>query len=321
MNSLKAVSVGYRVKDLFEDRKTGQFHSVHSHSAYCSIRMRPLLLIHGSVLGGIPFGIGVDMGKGYFKEVGLCRGMRVHISDRSLCIPAADFCIEFGDAKVWYPENNRPAHFSLPRAEANFEQALQLVARMGSGQGLGELSLVLNDLFLEQGNGAEHLNLLCQACFEPLTQLISGIKKNDLAQVENALPCLIGLGIGLTPSMDDLITALISTLYLLCDRLPGGFEFVSAIGERISRLSRSRTTLVSHTNLVYASRGDRFEILDDLIWSILSSSGEDLVEKVGKLISFGATSGTELAIGLLLGMKLALDGGSEMNALSMRPLH
>jgi hypothetical protein len=314
MKSLKAVSVGYRVNDLFEDGATGQLDSVHSNSAYFSMRMTPLLLIHSSILGGIPFGIGADVETGYFKKIGLDRGMQINISDRSLCIPGADFCIDFGDAKVWHPEKTRTDDFSLPKAKANLDHALQSLSHMGSKQGLGELSLILNDLFLDRESGCKQLNLLCRACFEPLTQLITGIKKNDLLLVENSLPNLIGLGIGLTPSMDDLITGLISTLYLFCDRVPGGGDFVSAVGKKICTLSSSRTTAVSQTNLMFASQGDRFEVLDDLIRSILFSSGEDLSDRVGRLVSFGATSGTELAIGLLLGMKLVLAGRGATNS-------
>lgn len=313
MKSLKAASVGYRVNDLFEDWATGQLYSVHSNSAYFSMRMMPLLLIHGSDLGGIPFGISADIETGYFKKIGLDGGMHINISNRSLFIPEADFCIDLSEAKVWHPEATRIEGFSLPEAEVNLDHALRLVTRMGSKQGLGELTHVLNDLFLDRTIGCQRLNRLCQVCFEPLAQLIAGIKRNDLLLVEDCLPNLIGLGIGLTPSMDDLITGLISTLYLFCDRLPGGFEFVSTVGERIWTLSSSRTTAVSRTNLMYASQGDRFEILDDLIRSILFSPGEDLSDRVGKLVSFGMTSGTELAIGLLLGMKLVLAGRTGCN--------
>ena len=267
-----------------------------------------------TLLGGIPFGISADIETGYFKKIGLDRGMQINISDHLLLIPDADFCIDLGEATVWHPEKIHPDGFSLLKAEVNLDHTLRLVARMGSKQGLGELSLILNDLFLDRNGGCKQLSQLCQACFEPLAQLIAGIIKNDLLLVENALPNLIGLGTGLTPSMDDLITGLISTLYLFCDRVPGGGDFVSAVGEKICTLSSSRTTAVSQTNLMFASQGDRFEVLDDLIRSILFSSGEDLSDRVGRLVSFGATSGTELAIGLLLGMKLVLAGRGAMNS-------
>ncbi len=306
MNALQASSVGYRVKDLLKDRAAGRLYSVHANAAYCSIPMRPLLLIHCSELGGIPFGVGADMRTGYLKEIGLGRGMKIDISDSSLFIPAVNFGIDLCGATVWHPAGNSPDNFSRSRVEDSLDHALHEVARRGSEHGLGELASVFNDLFRDKVKRCEGLNLLCRACVEPLRQLVAGIRRQDLPLVENSLSSLIGLGIGLTPSMDDVITGLISTLHRLGDRLPGGFPWVSTIGERICFLSSSRTTLVSRNHLLFASCGDRFEILDDLINSLLSSSKEDLNDKIGKLVSCGATSGTELAIGVLLGVKLVL---------------
>ena len=314
MNALQASSVGYRVKDLLEDRAAGQLYSVHANAAYCSISMRPLLLIHCSELGGIPFGVGAAMETGYLKEIGLDRGMQIDISDSLLFVPAVNFGVDLCDATVWHPASNSPDNFSRSRVEDNLDHALHEVARRGSKHGLGELSFVFTDLFRGKVKRCEGLNLLCRVCAEPLRQLVAGIQQQDLPLVENSLNSLIGLGIGLTPSMDDVITGLITTLHRLRDQLPGGFPWVSTIGERIRVLSSSRTTLVSRNHLLFASYGDRFEILDDLINSLLSSSKEDLNDKIGKVVSCGATSGTELTIGVLLGVKLVLashgDGGS-----------
>jgi hypothetical protein len=306
MNALQATSVGYRVKDLLEDRAAGQVYSVHANAAYCSIPMRPLLLIHCSELGGIPFGVGAAMETGYLKEIGLDRGMQIDISDSMLLVPAVNFGVDLCDATVWHPAGNSPDNFSRSRVEDNLGHALHEIARRGSKHGLGGLAFVFNDLFRDKVERCEGLNLLCRVSAEPLRQLVAGIQQQDLPLVENSLSSLIGLGIGLTPSMDDVITGLITTLHRLGDRLSGGFPWVSTVGERIRVLSSSRTTLVSRNHLLFATCGDRFEILDNLIVSLLSSSREDLNDKIGKLVSCGATSGTELTIGILLGVRVVL---------------
>src|SRR5512138_3478624 len=100
MNALRAYSVGYRVRDLLEDRAAGRLYSVHANGAYCSIPMRPLLLIHRSDLGGIPFGVGAAMQTGYLKEAGLDRGMHIDISESSISVPAIDFSVDFSGATV-----------------------------------------------------------------------------------------------------------------------------------------------------------------------------------------------------------------------------
>jgi hypothetical protein len=315
MNALQASSVGYRVKDLLEARPDGRVYSVHAGAAYCSLPIRPLVLIHCTELGGIPFGIGADMDAGFLKKAGLERGMQVDISEDRLFIPAAGFGIYLSGAKVWHPSECGPDDSSPSRQQANLEHALREVARRGSGEGLGQLALFLEDLFIDEtaqsGEGkaaqrAEELNLLCRVSWEPLRQLIRAIQERDLPLVSNSLASLIGLGIGLTPSMDDVITGLISALHRLNDRLAGGPAWVSAIGQEVRTLSASQTTEVSRNHLLFASTGDRFEVLDDLIDSLLFSRAGDLNERIGRLVSCGATSGTELAVGVCLGVKLVL---------------
>lgn len=330
MNALQASSVGYRVKDLLEARPAGRVYSVHARAAYCSLPRRPLLLIHCTELGGIPFGIGADMEAGFLKKAGLERGMRLDISEDRLFIPAAGFDIYLSGAKVWQPAECGPDDFSPSRQQANLAHALREVARRGSGEGLGQLALFLDELFVDEaaqsGEGkapgaegqaaqrAEELNLLCRVSWEPLRQLIRAIQEHDLPSVSNSLAGLIGLGIGLTPSMDDVITGLISVLHRLSDRLAGGPAWVSAIGQEICTFSALQTTEVSRNHLLFASSGDRFEILDDLIDSLLFSRADDLNDRIGRLVSCGATSGTELAVGVFLGVKLVLAGSG--NAVS-----
>lgn len=306
MHTLRACSVGYRVRDIVEDRTAGQLYSVHANAVYCSIPSRPLLLIHCADLGGIPFGIGVELETGYVREMGLERDMGFRISDGTLAIPAADVNIDLCGATLWRPATGGIGRFSAAAAQASLDHALQLIGKVGSDQGLRELAAIADDLLLGRAQMREDMNRLCRTCSGPLAQLLSGIRRQDLPLVEDALRGLIGLGIGLTPSMDDVITGLISALHRFSDRLPGGMPWVSAVGEKIRSLSEERTTLISRNNLHFASSGDRFEAIDGLIDAILFSTGEDLAGKIGRLVSFGATTGTELTVGVLLGMKLVI---------------
>ena len=337
MNALQASLVGYRVKELLADRPAGQLHSIHARAAYCSLPLRPLMLIHCTELGGMPFGIGADMETGYLQKAGLERGMQVDISADRLFIPAAGFGIDLGRAKVWRPHECGSGEFSPSRLQANLDHALREVARRCSGAGLGQMIPLLDTLLsadetvqrggadslssegtAQSGNrktpGGRELNHLCRACWDPLRQLIRAIREQDFPALTNSLTRLIGLGVGLTPSMDDVIAGLISTLHRASDRIPGGAAWVAAVGSEICMLSVSRTTEVSRNNLFFASSGDRFEILDDLIEALFTSSGGNLNDRIGRLVSCGATSGTELAIGVLLGVKLVLASHDELGS-------
>lgn len=110
---------------------------------------------------------------------------------------------------------------------------------------------------------------------------------------------LKGLGYGLTPGGDDLIAGLLTALAVL-DRLDG----VDRSGLRKEMVAASRTgNLLAGSFIAQAAEGRFFERLKNLLDALAADDHAVLIQRSRELVSFGASSGSDLAAGLLLGLK------------------
>ena len=306
MTSIKGISIGYRVTDFFKRKVTGEIYSVHKHSFYCLIENRNLIVVYDCRYGALPFGISVNTCSSFFNEYGLERGMCINLGQFDLLIPEANLCLCLNDANVWRSHQSIPRVISLTKLSSNINFAVQYGIDKGSKKGLGGLITIWDDLFFSgRKDLPNELNAFCQLSFNPLSKLIFGIEMKDFDLIGKSLTKLIGLGTGLTPSMDDVLIGLISALYLLKNNSPYSLRYISTLGKKIYSLSRGKTTIVSETFLKYACIGERYEIIDNVIVALLIFSKQKLRFEIDKIISVGGTSGTELLFGILIGFRLA----------------
>jgi len=304
MISINAICIGYRIRDFLKEVTEGEVYCVHKNSFYCLLPHKQLLLVCDRGYGGIPFAISVDSWSGCFNNIGIEKGMYINFKDWCLNIPEADLCIYMNNTKVWCPKNNNLQFTLLPDTYSNLDFATQIGIAGGSKEGLGGLLSVHNNLFLDEKKEVTDLNFLCQLCFGLLCSFIRGIEKRDFYRVQISLSKLIGLGVGLTPSTDDLLIGLISSLNFLQSSCSFSSWCAPFIGRMLYSLCIGKTTLVSETFIKYASKGDKYEILENVIFAILFSSKEQLGLKIRKILSVGCTSGTEILLGILIGLRL-----------------
>ncbi len=125
------------------------------------------------------------------------------------------------------------------------------------------------------------------------------ILKDDLV---GGFESLIGLGIGLTPSCDDMLSGM-SALFHLTDT---GQVFNRALAEFLQDKGDLVTTLVSKSLLADVACGHINETLYSVIRSIIE--GKDDIEKNAlELIEVGSSSGSETCEGILMGYKFLKD--------------
>jgi hypothetical protein len=125
--------------------------------------------------------------------------------------------------------------------------------------------------------------------------------------VTHALERLIGLGVGLTPSCDDLLVGYLAGLWCAVQGSTERVQFVSDLGQEILRLS-SQTNDISHTYLFHATRGQVSSLLTVLAGSICQGEDSDhLIEFAEAAMQVGHNSGMAAVAGLLLGLA-AWDG-------------
>ncbi len=115
---------------------------------------------------------------------------------------------------------------------------------------------------------------------------------------------LRGLGAGLTPAGDDLVAGVLAALGVL-ERLDGNDR--SGLREEIAAAARGGNPLAN--SLISLAAGGRFfERLKNLLDGLAGDDPAETRRRAGELIAFGASSGSDLAVGLVLTWKNLSEG-------------
>ena len=115
----------------------------------------------------------------------------------------------------------------------------------------------------------------------------------DLGACTESLMKLIGLGKGLTPGADDLLTGFLYAFIRGHAELP----FVSELCETVKHLAKLRTGWISQTYLNAVCSGKPFELLQDLYEAL--STERNTILALTRLSVVGNSSGKEMAKGML----------------------
>ncbi len=119
------------------------------------------------------------------------------------------------------------------------------------------------------------------------------ILKSDLS---GGFTALIGLGIGLTPSCDDILAGM-SALFHLTN---SGHRFNSALADFLQNRGDLVTTAVSKNLLTDSAHGHINETVYNVVYSILKNKN-DIEKYTLQLIEVGSSSGSETCAGILKG--------------------
>jgi len=201
----------------------------------------------------------------------------------------------FGDAIEWWPASSDP----LPS-----EGLAGRVATIGAllrerGTGGGALAATGSDSF-QQAVAAR-----ISECLELIRR---GERDDRSPVVDHGVAGMIGLGPGLTPAGDDVLTGLALTAALPSSRI----RHLTRSIERGLRRGSARTTTVSETTLREALRGRARESLTTL-FAVISApqdggrSDDRLANAVDRVLRIGHTSGTDILSGVVAGLRLEID--------------
>jgi hypothetical protein len=137
--------------------------------------------------------------------------------------------------------------------------------------------------------------------------LAAACAAGDLAGAVEAAESMIGLGPGLTPSGDDVLTGLLLALRLLGGAIRGGTRAVwlaDWLSAAVTYEAGSRTTSLSATLLHCAARGQAAAEVATVLRAFAGQ--EPAAPAVTRLLAAGKTSGADLAWGLAAGCRAAL---------------
>lgn len=125
---------------------------------------------------------------------------------------------------------------------------------------------------------------------------------------------MIGAGVGLTPTGDDVLVGLLAAL-TRGGQTAAATAIVSRVAETVLR-NTHRTTDISAHYLRLATRGSFGEPLTNLVDSVVTgSSVDDVHARTREVLSVGASSGADALLGVLLGLDAALDFSDSKKAL------
>ena len=135
-------------------------------------------------------------------------------------------------------------------------------------------------------------------------RIIEGTRMIAERKILEGVSILKGIGYGLTPSGDDFISGLLIALNVrkLIHR-----ENLQSLIEDIFGVVQNSNPL-SMAFMRSAKNGRPFEKLKCMISSLFGSDTKELVRRMSDLLTVGATSGADIAVGLIIGLSIGLEG-------------
>lgn len=264
-----------------------------------------LLTIAPESTGRLPNGIAAELGADLRSTVR--EGMAVRADADNLRIDGAGLAIDLRGAARWSPRLAAPYGGSRVAAErwrsrsrrtraiaAAIAERRECVA---SGGGLRPLLLPTRE---EAGLGtAGHAGAI-------LGQLERAIGDGERADATAAARTLIGLGPGLTPSGDDALVGIEAASTALEAPMAG---FLDDALDHVDE----RTTAIAATLLRHAAAGEFAERLHWLLEALIGPDDATIPAALERAVAWGATSGTDCLVGVLLGLDAASRSDRSVN--------
>lgn len=253
-----------------------------------------LLTIASPEGGGLPNGILVDLGLDW-RMIGLQPGMVVHTSFAFVRVPGASLEVRLDAAPRWSPRLRLPSDVAAA-AKARWRQRAVATRTIAQSRACaGGFGALLRD-------GTTHDDQLgTVAVARPIVaELIAALSAGDRRAAARVASGLIGLGPGLTPSGDDALVGIEAALHALGSPTAGFLTYALDDVE-------DRTTALAATLLRHAAAGECAERLHTLLMAFFGSDDETIATAIERAAAWGATSGTDCLLGVLIGLDVASD--------------
>ena len=266
----------------------GSIIGVFHHGWYIGSRSS-VWLLHNSNYGKVPFGIGID---GFERKIPYRKaleGSRVFWSDGKLMLPEAELALLLPTAEF---------HKAIMPVDMQTLRRMHAIAKpLLHEAGRGELRhLLMNQEQLVQGEKAsiklsvEQTGMFLPYAEERLAALFSALKDFQVEQAAKTIKKMIGLGAGLTPSMDDWIVGFLYVALRVETSSPVR-ELFDNLVKAVCASVTSRTNRISAVYLTAASRSLYFEALENALRATCPRDMEMLLE-------IGSSSGSDMLTGM-----------------------
>lgn len=219
-------------------------------------------------------------------------GIAVEIKKSELTVPTRQLSIVFEEAVIWDASPSIPGKLLSPhQIEYNLEKFAYFLAERE-----------YTDFYSREVERLLRIRL-SKASYE----LFNAIESGRFFEVGLLADKLIGLGPGLTPSGDDILSGIMASGVYLGLAFRELCSYVMEMNTAIVNRLRGRTNLISLNFLMDASRGEIYRPAKELIGEILCSpKGENLFSLANVMMGIGSTSGRDILEGILIGISAFL---------------
>lgn len=294
---LRTARISDAIAPLFTGRPpTGRVVGVHRRGIDLRVGSRLVALTTRSV-GALPFGIALT-GEPDLRRAGIEPGASVAVVGSRLRFQWPGPEIELATAAAWSPRlgpaSIDPADLAW-RARAIRSAAAALAPPAGFGPLLARLP---------GWTAGDATSLPIRRLAQPaLAGLVAALERDEAEAAVAHAGDLIGLGIGSTPSGDDLVVGLTATL------VATGHPAARTFGAGCAALAPGRTTGLAEAFLRHAGRAEFSERIHGLLRAVLGAEPGALPAAVAAALGWGATSGADCLLGVVLGLEVAARPG------------
>ncbi len=273
-------------------------HSSYSGAVNVITRLGLVSLVPPSTGNG-PINVTIN-GDFHVLSTSAARGDAVTLADATILI-ASGPAVSLAGAKKYAP----PWKFSRSLIgdeyiRRNVELARETTIVHGSFSGMGGLlHSVRGDVLSVSTVGLDRYSLLA---LPHVRSLIRGLGDKNITRIRTAAKNIIGLGIGLTPSADDVLSGLMVAVLLSAKNGLAPGPFYSRAARAIAETSVGRSGALSEEYLKQASLGRSNEKVTRLVENICSGTVPEVVKSTSELVAMGHASGTDTAVGVVLGI-------------------
>lgn len=254
----------------------------------------------------LPYGILCDL-SGIDLQGVLQGDDAAEIDSRQLIVRDRFFEVSLKSASIWDPEFYLPIKASnIPIIKQNLKQLVHQIDMENNPDGLVPLFKLIPVLMNAEAYPESGASSLSQKAFEALTLIISAIRDTDEQMLQKGSTQLVGLGIGLTPSGDDILAGLFAAL-IITSKADYRNWVLETLGKLLPQIE-GLTNDISINYLKGVSQGYFPERVSNLISAMITSKSFAAVQPpLQDMLNWGHTSGYEITLGLVIGFLLSVE--------------
>lgn len=288
---MQAISISASLAPTLQAAGHAWVHSIFARTVNLVVGEDQLLTLACASLGDAPDTVIVDAPR--WEGSGVAPGTRVNLSPQRIELGAAAAEVRLQGARPW--RCRLPAWTA---GSARPREHLPLAREHLLQYGCGFASVPA-----PRSNSRSTIEAVVAATLRHLADgLCDAVIHDDALRARQHIAALIGLGPGLTPSGDDFVLGWLLAMNLA----EGPCQRWSTVGAEALRSAISGTHLISAAALRHVAEGRARQQLVGLCEALLQGDEADVRAALGDVIGIGASSGSDIAWGLLRGLELQL---------------